>query len=74
MWVGKDPKSSRRQQTDQTAEKQVYPSLCCMHVSLASFNVTLLFLSYMSHIMRKPVFGIFDQVRLKPACSAHETS
>ena len=28
----------------------------------------------MSHIMRKSVFGISDQVRLKPACSATETS
>ena len=25
-------------------------------------------------VMRKPVFGIFDQVRLKPACSATENS
>ena len=24
--------------------------------------------------MRKPVFGVSDQVRLKPACSAIETS
>ena len=24
-------------------------------------------------IMRKPVFGVSDQVRLKPACSATET-
>ena len=24
--------------------------------------------------MRKSVFGIFDQLRLKPACSASETS
>ena len=28
----------------------------------------------MSHIMRKPVVLIFDQVRLKPACSAMQTS
>ena len=28
----------------------------------------------MSLVTRKPVFGIFDQVRLKPACSADETS
>ena len=25
---------------------------------------------YMSHVMRKPVFGVCDQVRLKPACAA----
>ena len=29
---------------------------------------------YMSLVARKPVFGMFDQVRLKPACSATETS
>ena len=28
----------------------------------------------MSHDMRKPVFGAFDLLRLKPACSATETS
>ena len=28
----------------------------------------------MSHVTRKPVFGVCDQVRLKPACSAVETS
>ena len=30
--------------------------------------------NYMNHGMRKPVFGVCDQVRLKPACSATETS
>ena len=29
---------------------------------------------YLSLVTRKPVFGICDQVRLKPACSATETS
>ena len=29
---------------------------------------------YLSLVTRKPVFGVFDQVRLKPACSAKETS
>ena len=29
---------------------------------------------YLSHVMRKPVFGVFDQVRLKPACAAIEAS
>ena len=28
----------------------------------------------MSHVMRKPVLGVSDQVRLKPAYSATETS
>ena len=27
----------------------------------------------MSLVMRRPVFGVCDQVRLKPACSATET-
>ena len=30
--------------------------------------------SYMSQVMRKPDFGVCDQVWLKPACSATETS
>ena len=28
----------------------------------------------MDHVTSKPVFGVCDQVRLKPACSATETS
>ena len=28
----------------------------------------------MSHVVRKPVFGLCDQVRLKPACSVTEAS
>ena len=28
----------------------------------------------MSHITRKPVFGVCDKLRLKPACSDDETS
>ena len=28
----------------------------------------------MSNVTRKPVFGMFGQVRLKPACSATEAS
>ena len=30
--------------------------------------------SHMSHLIRKPVFGVFDQVRHKQACSATQTS
>ena len=30
-------------------------------------------LQLMSHVTRKPVFGVCDQVRLKPTCSAIET-
>ena len=28
----------------------------------------------MSHVTTKPAFGVCDQLRLKPACSATETS
>ena len=35
---------------------------------------SILSISKMSLVTRKPVFGIFDQVRLKPACSASEAS
>ena len=42
--------------------------LLWMHVLL---NVKPLFCK-MSHVTRKPVFGDFDQVRLKPACAATE--
>ena len=31
-------------------------------------------LLYLSHVTGKPVFGVCDQLRLKPACSADETS
>ena len=34
----------------------------------------ILLVPYMSLITRKPVFGVCNQVRLKPACSATETS
>ena len=30
--------------------------------------------SHMSHVTRKPVFGVSDQVRLKPGCIASEAS
>ena len=29
---------------------------------------------HMSHVTRKPVFGVSDQVRLKPGCAASEAS
>ena len=31
-------------------------------------------LDHIGHDLRQPVFGIYDQVGLKPACSATETS
>ena len=33
-----------------------------------------LFIYHMSHVMRKPVFGVCNTVRLKPVCSAPVTS
>ena len=41
---------------------------------LAHHVKSILMMYHMSHVTRKPVFGIFDQVRIKPACSATETS
>ena len=38
--------------------------------SIANF----LMYTYMSLVMRKPVYGVCDQVGLKPACSADETN
>ena len=47
----------------------------CLLYSLRSLTSSFVPLGYpLSHIMRQPVFGICDQVRLKPACSADETS
>ena len=43
---------------------------CCEHV----FSMFCCVPFHMSHVTRKPVFGVCDQVRLKPACSADETS
>ena len=37
----------------------------CLNHSDASRNISL--------VTRKPVFWVFDQVRLKPACSGAET-
>ena len=36
--------------------------------------MTISVVFYLSHVMRKSVFGVYDQVRLKPACSATVTS
>ena len=38
------------------------------------FHIFVFIQSKMSHVTRKPVFGVCHQVRLKPACSATETS
>ena len=36
--------------------------------------IKVIYRHYLSPVMRKPVFGVSGQVRLKPACSATETS
>ena len=43
-------------------------------VLLDSNNGSKFLLVDISHITRKPVFGVSDQVRLKPACSVREAS
>ena len=44
--------------------------LICKNVMLYPYNKSM----YMSHVSRKPVFGVFDQVTLILACSASEAS
>ena len=44
----------------------------CLVFTLLFTEITAL--KQVSLVTRKPVFGVFDQVRLKPACSATETS
>ena len=48
------------------------PQVICL-TNLPWFTITES-LNQLNHVMRKPVFGVFDQVRLKPACSASEAS
>ena len=49
--------------------------LCArIHISFTGFkNLSRLWI-HVSRVMRKRAFGVCDQVRLKPACSATETS
>ena len=44
------------------------------HATLVIINVDQIDLYYRSHVTRKPVFGVSDQVWLKPICSAKEAS
>ena len=58
--------------------KRLEPNLC-MQISLCSHTVwfrafVVPCLVQLSRVTRKPVFGVFDQVRLKQVCSAKETS
>ena len=53
------------------------PSFRIFAICTCSFVMTKTNTKYeiqMSAVTRKPAFGVFDQVRLKPACSAAETS
>ena len=45
-----------------------------MHLAHGNIANNMTFEEYLNLVTRKPVFGVFDQVRLKPACSASETS
>ena len=49
-----------------------YTSTKGIHLSCGS-SFCFVLCSCMGLIMRKPVFGVCDQARLKPACSATET-
>ena len=51
--------TSHKQRLIRWCDSPASLSLCCMH---------------MGHVMRKCVFGVSDQLSLKPACSAAETS
>ena len=42
--------------------------------SWSALDQSTVSLIYMSLVTRKPVFGVFDQVRLKLACAATEAS
>ena len=46
----------------------------CLSENLGSLRYMHLVSIGVSLVMRKPVFGVYDQVRFKPASSATETS
>ena len=48
--------------------------ICEAHALLDTKSVLYTTNLHLSLITRKPVFGVFDQVRLKPACAATEAS
>ena len=50
----------------------LFPGSLIMHFYMSALPT--LCAIYMSHVTRKPVFGVSDQVRLKPVSSATETS
>ena len=52
-----------------------HPVYECSHFSENQqhpFYMFIILCLHLSLVMRKPVFGVFDQVRLKLACSATE--
>ena len=59
------------------ADAQADLSLRWAHTHFFGFVMSRLICNngdkHLSHVTRKPVFGVRDQVRLKPACSATET-
>ena len=46
----------------------------CVTTGQVRFNFSFTAEEHMSLVTRKPVFGVFDQVRLKPVCSTKEAS
>ena len=54
--------------------RSVCSELHVRHFKLLEFVMLIVVLSYVSLVMRKPVFGVCNQVTLKPACSDSETS
>ena len=59
----------------------MYLSLCSDHFNMFAFYMPLLYvekgkfsMNHMSHVSRKPVFRVCHPLRLKPVCSAIETS
>ena len=53
-----------------------WPPFRCSLIIFRTFVVTcldsMISLFNMSLVLRKPVFGVFDQVRYKPGCTAAE--
>ena len=47
--------------------------MCHLTTDFISTQISVVLLQ-VSPVTRKPVFGVCDQLRLKPACSATETS
>ena len=62
-------------QTDRTKSRLTYWHLCTAKImnyllTVPKYQATEIPSRYMSHVMRKPVFGVSDQVRHNPASTA----